>query len=290
MSEMSHATPSDDRPHKPVSEKKLAANRANARKSTGPRTAEGKARAAMNAMLYRESVGHVASGGESPEQFIRFSKLIRSDLRPQNFVQSLLVNRAVELLWKLRRTQAAQAAAVDNLVGDVVSLAEEERRAGRDDLREGVMGYAELALLETVERPSGEEGQYLRLELYADRLQRALMSLLLRLRQEQQRTGEGKPPRDREFQDRSVTRTVRTVCGEDYYEIRPDADAESLSEPTAVPAAPDPAPAANPQAAGPCAANATRVDGAARNANSQNEPTATPRAASFEGSGGPCLN
>jgi hypothetical protein len=37
------------RPHKPVSEKQLAANRANATQSTGPRTPEGKARSAGNA-------------------------------------------------------------------------------------------------------------------------------------------------------------------------------------------------------------------------------------------------
>ena len=36
-------------PKPPVSEKQLAANRANAARSTGPRTPEGKARAAQNA-------------------------------------------------------------------------------------------------------------------------------------------------------------------------------------------------------------------------------------------------
>jgi hypothetical protein len=291
MSHASDATPSDDRRPRPISEKKRAANRANAQRSTGPRSAEGKARASMNAMLYRETVGMVAaSGGESPEQFIRFSKLIRADLRPQNFVQSLLVNRAVELLWKLRRAQAAQAAAVSNLVGHAVRMTEEDRKAGRYDEREGVMGYAEMALLEASETPAKEQGQYLRLELYADRLQRALMAVLLRLRQEQQRTGEGKPPRDREFHDRSVTRTVRSVLGQDYYEIHPQTDAEMLSEPTAVPGAPGPAPRPTPQAAEPCAGNAGRVDAVAPNPNSQNEPTATPPAACFKGSAGPSLN
>ncbi len=35
-----------------VSEKQLAANRRNAQKSTGPRTAEGKTRVSMNAMKH----------------------------------------------------------------------------------------------------------------------------------------------------------------------------------------------------------------------------------------------
>ena len=35
-------------PQKPISEKRLAANRANAARSTGPRTPEGKARSAQN--------------------------------------------------------------------------------------------------------------------------------------------------------------------------------------------------------------------------------------------------
>lgn len=39
-------------PSKPISESKLAANRANARRSTGPRTAQGKSRSATNAITH----------------------------------------------------------------------------------------------------------------------------------------------------------------------------------------------------------------------------------------------
>src|SRR5580765_7357455 len=39
-------------PRLPISEKRLAANRANAARSTGPRTSEGKARAARNSRVH----------------------------------------------------------------------------------------------------------------------------------------------------------------------------------------------------------------------------------------------
>ena len=50
-----------------MSEKKLAANRANARKSTGPRTPEGKARASLNAISHGLFCKDLVLPGESQE-------------------------------------------------------------------------------------------------------------------------------------------------------------------------------------------------------------------------------
>jgi len=49
-----------------ISARQLAANRANARKSTGPRTAEGKQRVALN--------GRKSAGPKSPQGKLRFGR------------------------------------------------------------------------------------------------------------------------------------------------------------------------------------------------------------------------
>ena len=48
----------------PISEKRLAANRANAAHSTGPTTPEGKARAAKNAVRHGLLAKQIPTGGE----------------------------------------------------------------------------------------------------------------------------------------------------------------------------------------------------------------------------------
>jgi hypothetical protein len=63
----------EDRAERPVSERKLSANRANAQKSTGPRTPEGKRRVARNAVkhgiLAREVFIGEGDGAEREEDF-----------------------------------------------------------------------------------------------------------------------------------------------------------------------------------------------------------------------------
>jgi hypothetical protein len=49
--------------------KQIDANRRNARKSTDPRTAAGKAKARMNASKHRLTADYVALANESPDEF-----------------------------------------------------------------------------------------------------------------------------------------------------------------------------------------------------------------------------
>ena len=71
----------------PVSARKLAANRANAQRSTGPRTAAGKARAAGNALVHGVLSRRVVLPGEDPAEFVAFADSWRAYLTPGSPVE-----------------------------------------------------------------------------------------------------------------------------------------------------------------------------------------------------------
>jgi hypothetical protein len=92
---------------KALSDKKLAANRANAQRSTGPRTIEGKARSALNATTHAGFAAATLLPHEDPDPFCRFRKAWVKTYSPQTLPELYLIDRAISLAWRLRRLQAA---------------------------------------------------------------------------------------------------------------------------------------------------------------------------------------
>ena len=85
-------------------EKQLAANRANAKKSTGPKTATGKALVAMNGMVHGiYSISPVIEEVESKRSWTayRFARL--DGLAPVGMVEATLAERIILAAWRLRR-------------------------------------------------------------------------------------------------------------------------------------------------------------------------------------------
>src|SRR5690349_17910810 len=92
---------------KPISAKRLAANRANAAKSTGPRSEQGKRNAAFNALKHGVASRASLVRGEDPIDLKELSDAMERDLRPRGALQRELVGRIVCICWKLRRVQRA---------------------------------------------------------------------------------------------------------------------------------------------------------------------------------------
>lgn len=97
----------------PISDKQLAANRANAQKSTGPR-AEGKKRSSQNALdhgLWARELSPISSGPfrEDPEAFYERVEEIMADLNPTGTAQMMAAKRAAAALMRLDRTDRAEA-------------------------------------------------------------------------------------------------------------------------------------------------------------------------------------
>ena len=94
-----------------ATEAQIVANRANARKSTGPRTPEGKERASRNALKHGLLAREAVIRGEDPEEFELYREGMLEDLAPAGPMESMLAERIVGLSWRLRRAERLQNAA-----------------------------------------------------------------------------------------------------------------------------------------------------------------------------------
>jgi hypothetical protein len=85
-----------------------AANRANSETSTGPRTRDGKARAARNATSHGIFCQSLLLPGEDEALLHDIRQSIIDRLRPQDALELMLVDRIVQAQWRLSRCQSAE--------------------------------------------------------------------------------------------------------------------------------------------------------------------------------------
>src|SRR5688572_11534536 len=117
-----------------LSEKRLAANRANALRSTGPRTREGKGRARLNALRHglraalpaAETPEIACALGEDSREFRSLRDAFILDLRPRTLAERQIVEQAARAAWRLRRTEAMEVELLER-------VAAERRGAGGPD-------------------------------------------------------------------------------------------------------------------------------------------------------------
>jgi hypothetical protein len=92
-----------------TSNKQIEANRRNARKSTGPRTQEGKDRASNNAVKHGLLSQDVLILGEDRDALWELSEQLREELEPVGELEDMLVDRIVAAHWRLRRLGRVEA-------------------------------------------------------------------------------------------------------------------------------------------------------------------------------------
>ncbi len=113
-------------PRKPISERKLLANRRNALLSTGPKTPEGKERVKWNALkhglLSREIVNPVLEGRDRRAEFDRMLERLTEELQPVGPLEGMMVEEIAACYWRLRR--------VVQYENREAWRAEEQRKAG----------------------------------------------------------------------------------------------------------------------------------------------------------------
>src|SRR2546421_10101406 len=87
---------------RPISPKKLAATRQNSKKSTGPRSKEGKSKVAQNARKHGCSQSALLPSECTSTYQIHLDEIHQS-LRPQTPLQYHLVSQISQIIWKLQR-------------------------------------------------------------------------------------------------------------------------------------------------------------------------------------------
>ncbi len=86
-----------------ATDKQTEANRLNAQKSTGPRTAAGKQRSRLNALKHGLRASMPVLPGEDPEELENLRESLREACQPADALEEVLVAQMVDAEWKRQR-------------------------------------------------------------------------------------------------------------------------------------------------------------------------------------------
>jgi hypothetical protein len=148
------------------SQSQLNANRKNALKSTGPRTAEGKETSSQNATKHGLRTNRSVIKTESQEEFDIFRDNMLADLSPDGAMEEMLCERIVSLSWRLKRAEHFQNAVIDALIehglhgssyglswsSDCTQRAQEEASSGDMNVLLGIVINKDFANSRTLEQ------------------------------------------------------------------------------------------------------------------------------------------
>ena len=108
-------------------DKQTSASRENAKKSTGPRTTDGKARASKNALKHGLMAQDAVIPGEDPAEFDRHLSKLEDTYLPRNYVEKQIVHQIADTMWRIKRLSRIETT--------VVSAAIERTRVYQHDFR-----------------------------------------------------------------------------------------------------------------------------------------------------------
>jgi hypothetical protein len=91
-----------------VSEKKIAANRSNARRSTGPTSDLGKSKSKLNATKQGIYATSTLLPGEDKDLYEAIKSEQRRIFKPKTFIEKALVDQLISELWTLKRIAKAE--------------------------------------------------------------------------------------------------------------------------------------------------------------------------------------
>ena len=149
----------DPQAKRDASAKKIAANRVNALKSTGPRTGEGKRRSRMNALkhglLAKEVVIDSGEAIEEPAEFQALLDELRDVFDPDGGLEEFLVQKIATCCWKEVRGARYEVATLTKFgfpTGDYLRTILRYQTTNSREL------YRAIGLLEQIQDRRGDKG------------------------------------------------------------------------------------------------------------------------------------
>jgi hypothetical protein len=166
----------------------IKANRKNARKSTGPRTDEGKAAVSKNAVKHGLFAKEAVISGEDQAYYDALHDEILAELAPSGVMETLLAERVVSLTWRLKRAVRFENQLIEVLIEqEELRMQEQKRyepavserlRKFKDKLKKPDPG---LILGRVIERDYSYKPKIDRLVLYERRIENSLFRTIKEL-------------------------------------------------------------------------------------------------------------
>ena len=96
-----------------TSKKQIEANRKNAKRSTGPKSAIGKTGSRMNACKHGLTAETIVIADEDPAEFDSLRAAFTEEFAPRSAVEGELVERLAGIAWRLRRVPRFEAGLIE---------------------------------------------------------------------------------------------------------------------------------------------------------------------------------
>jgi len=102
-----------------ATQKQIDANRRNAKKSTGPRTPEGKRKVASNALRHGLAAETATLPGENEHHFKQFCAELRAEHQPAGPTEEILLQQLATAAWRLRRCRGLETGFFEMRLADL---------------------------------------------------------------------------------------------------------------------------------------------------------------------------
>ena len=103
-----------------ASKKQIEANRGNAKKSTGPKTEEGKARSSMNGLKHGLTSQRVWFNEQEEKDFREFRRELAVELEPMGTLETQFVCRIASQMWRLARIPGMETELLEKMSTDAL--------------------------------------------------------------------------------------------------------------------------------------------------------------------------
>jgi hypothetical protein len=183
-----------------LSEAQLRANRANAQKSTGPKTPEGKSKSRLNAFRHGITGQVINLPPEEMQAYLAFNKEQIQAHAPANPIEKQLAQTIIDTQWRLNASRAHEL----SLFADHHEKSEGMFQAERPEIE---AAFTAMQVL------SSKMNELKLISLYEQRLNRTLQTTMKQL---DHRQAERKEREQKEMHKASMIQKMMTMKGEAY--------------------------------------------------------------------------